>query len=317
MRADDLDHALRIANGTPYGLTAGLHSLDEREQRRWSERMHAGNLYINRPVTGAIVQRQPFGGMKASSFGLGAKAGGPNYVLQTTRPLQRAAPAIMCAPVAVAAELAVRVRPRLNELQRERLGVGLCSYAHALNTVFACDHEPSRLLGERNLLRYLPCTAVWVRAAADADEVDLLLALGAAISSEVAYAVSLHPSFDARTGLGAELAQLGARIEGAAICAERLIGACAAPQPNAAALRPGGPGAAPERVRAIGTIELELSAAAADVHVHIEGSPVLLTGRVELLRYHREQSVSHRFHRYGNLAPERLLPPLRVPRAAG
>src|SRR5262249_9749719 len=42
MRADDLDHALRLANGTPYGLTAGLYSLDEREHARWAEQMQAG-----------------------------------------------------------------------------------------------------------------------------------------------------------------------------------------------------------------------------------------------------------------------------------
>ena len=44
--------------------------------------IEAGNLYVNRPITGAIVGRQPFGGWKASSVGPGAKAGGPNYVLQ-------------------------------------------------------------------------------------------------------------------------------------------------------------------------------------------------------------------------------------------
>ena len=77
MRADNLAHALHLANGTPYGLTAGLHSLDEREHMYWIEHIEAGNCYINRGITGAIVQRQPFGGCKQSSFGPGAKAGGP------------------------------------------------------------------------------------------------------------------------------------------------------------------------------------------------------------------------------------------------
>ena len=51
-------------------------------QAHWTERVEAGNLYINRTTTGAIVQRQPFGGLKKSAMGAGTKAGGPNYVLQ-------------------------------------------------------------------------------------------------------------------------------------------------------------------------------------------------------------------------------------------
>jgi RHH-type transcriptional regulator, proline utilization regulon repressor / proline dehydrogenase / delta 1-pyrroline-5-carboxylate dehydrogenase len=82
MRAENLDHALELANGTPYGLTSGFHGLDPREQEYWAKQIIAGNLYINRGITGAIVLRQPFGGCKASSFGPGAKAGGPNYLAQ-------------------------------------------------------------------------------------------------------------------------------------------------------------------------------------------------------------------------------------------
>jgi RHH-type proline utilization regulon transcriptional repressor/proline dehydrogenase/delta 1-pyrroline-5-carboxylate dehydrogenase len=80
MRADDLDAAIAAQNQTPYGLTAGLFSLDEREIAHWCRTVQAGNLYVNRHITGAIVQRQPFGGWKRSAIGPGAKAGGPNYV---------------------------------------------------------------------------------------------------------------------------------------------------------------------------------------------------------------------------------------------
>src|SRR5690606_32585373 len=73
MRADDLNHAITLANAVPYGLTSGLHSLDEREHALWMKEIEAGNLYINRTITGAIVRRQPFGGTKASSFGNGSK----------------------------------------------------------------------------------------------------------------------------------------------------------------------------------------------------------------------------------------------------
>jgi RHH-type proline utilization regulon transcriptional repressor/proline dehydrogenase/delta 1-pyrroline-5-carboxylate dehydrogenase len=82
MKAKDLDDAIGIVNSTGFGLTSRLQSLDTREQTHWTERIEAGNLYINRTTTGAIVQRQPFGGLKKSAIGAGTKAGGPNYVLQ-------------------------------------------------------------------------------------------------------------------------------------------------------------------------------------------------------------------------------------------
>lgn len=79
---DTLEEAVNLVNGLDYGLTSGLQSLDEEEQRYWKNHIKAGNLYVNRGITGAIVGRQPFGGMKLSAFGPGLKAGGPNYVLQ-------------------------------------------------------------------------------------------------------------------------------------------------------------------------------------------------------------------------------------------
>lgn len=85
MRARDLDHAIALQNGTDFGLTAGLHSLDPAEISHWIERVAAGNLYVNRGITGAIVQRQPFGGWKRSVVGPTAKAGGPNYVATLTQ----------------------------------------------------------------------------------------------------------------------------------------------------------------------------------------------------------------------------------------
>jgi RHH-type proline utilization regulon transcriptional repressor/proline dehydrogenase/delta 1-pyrroline-5-carboxylate dehydrogenase len=80
IRADDLEDAIRIQNDNRFGLTAGLQSLDPDEIARWTARVEAGNLYVNRGITGAIVRRQPFGGWKDSSIGPTAKAGGPNYV---------------------------------------------------------------------------------------------------------------------------------------------------------------------------------------------------------------------------------------------
>ena len=84
MSADSLGHAIELQNATPYGLTAGLFSLDPGELAQWCDSVEAGNLYINRGTTGAIVRRQPFGGWKRSSVGAGTKAGGPNYLVGLT-----------------------------------------------------------------------------------------------------------------------------------------------------------------------------------------------------------------------------------------
>jgi RHH-type proline utilization regulon transcriptional repressor/proline dehydrogenase/delta 1-pyrroline-5-carboxylate dehydrogenase len=82
MRADTLEEAIELQNAVDFGLTAGIHSLDAGEAALWLDRVEAGNAYINRGITGAIVRRQPFGGWKKSSVGLGSKAGGPRYLQQ-------------------------------------------------------------------------------------------------------------------------------------------------------------------------------------------------------------------------------------------
>ncbi len=136
MRAENLDHAIALQNAVAYGLTAGLHSLDEREIADWRERVQAGNLYINRGITGAIVQRQPFGGWKRSSIGPGAKAGGPNYVNLFRTCLDHSE----CSPEDAAE-----------------------SYRNAWTTHFSLSHDPSGLRCESNIFRYRPARGVLLR----------------------------------------------------------------------------------------------------------------------------------------------------------
>ena len=142
--------------------------------RRWtiarsragSTAIEAGNLYVNRPITGAIVGRQPFGGWKASSVGPGAKAGGPNYVLQLARWRQVTAAhrrrRVRCAePVAellarCLAELAA-TRTRARCSRRARRATRARGAQH-----FSREHDPSAILGERNVFRYRPCRRVIV-----------------------------------------------------------------------------------------------------------------------------------------------------------
>ena len=84
MQARDLDEALAIANGTDYALTGGIYSRSPANIARVKREFRVGNLYINRKITGALVDRQPFGGFKMS--GIGSKAGGPDYLLQFVLP---------------------------------------------------------------------------------------------------------------------------------------------------------------------------------------------------------------------------------------
>lgn len=79
LRAGDLDEALRIADDTPYALTGGFYSRSPANIARVRREFRVGNLYINRKITGALVDRQPFGGGRMS--GVGSKAGGPDYLL--------------------------------------------------------------------------------------------------------------------------------------------------------------------------------------------------------------------------------------------
>ena len=82
IRAKDLQEAIELVNATGYGLTAGFESLDEREWEYFHTHIEAGNIYINKPTTGAIVLRQPFGGVKKSAIGFGRKVGIYNYITQ-------------------------------------------------------------------------------------------------------------------------------------------------------------------------------------------------------------------------------------------
>jgi RHH-type proline utilization regulon transcriptional repressor/proline dehydrogenase/delta 1-pyrroline-5-carboxylate dehydrogenase len=78
LRAKDLDEAFALVNGVDYALTGGLFSRSPRALERARAELLVGNLYLNRGITGAIVERHPFGGFKMS--GGGTKAGGKGYL---------------------------------------------------------------------------------------------------------------------------------------------------------------------------------------------------------------------------------------------
>ena len=76
--------ALAIANHSSYALTGGIFSRSPAHIEKARKDFRVGNLYINRGITGAVVERQPFGGLKLS--GIGSKAGGADYMLQFLEP---------------------------------------------------------------------------------------------------------------------------------------------------------------------------------------------------------------------------------------
>jgi RHH-type transcriptional regulator, proline utilization regulon repressor / proline dehydrogenase / delta 1-pyrroline-5-carboxylate dehydrogenase len=85
IRVKDLDEAFDVANDSDYALTGGIFSRSPANLRRARQEMQVGNLYLNRGITGALVERQPFGGFKLS--GIGTKAGGPDYLQQFLIPI--------------------------------------------------------------------------------------------------------------------------------------------------------------------------------------------------------------------------------------
>ncbi len=80
IKVDSFDEALRVANGTPYALTGGVFSRSPSNIEKACRMFETGTLYINRAITGALMQRHPFGGYKMS--GMGSKAMGPDYLPQ-------------------------------------------------------------------------------------------------------------------------------------------------------------------------------------------------------------------------------------------
>jgi RHH-type proline utilization regulon transcriptional repressor/proline dehydrogenase/delta 1-pyrroline-5-carboxylate dehydrogenase len=84
MKAKNFYEAIDMANSTKFALTGGILSRSPRHLEQGRREFKVGNLYLNRCITGALVERQPFGGFKMS--GVGSKAGGPDYLLQFMDP---------------------------------------------------------------------------------------------------------------------------------------------------------------------------------------------------------------------------------------
>lgn len=291
---DTLDEAIDIVNETGYGLTSGIHSLDGREIARWREGIHAGNLYINRSTVGAVVLRQPFGGMGRSCFGPGIKAGGPNYVAQFMRFVEKpdtAAPEQGLGNAALAS-LAGQISGAFSSLWKNegpRLLAALQSYDDAWQHEFGHEHDHLRLLGQDNIRRYLPFADVRVRVGADDTVFDVIARVAAARVTGARVIVSRPPGLDSAVVRWLEkAAEIDFEVETDEALAGRIEGF---PAHASERIRFASPAAVPAAIRQV----------AAARGVYLADDDVLGEGRIELLRYLREQSISHDYHRYGNL----------------
>ncbi|MGO1543496.1 MAG: bifunctional proline dehydrogenase/L-glutamate gamma-semialdehyde dehydrogenase [Gulosibacter sp.] len=153
MRVETLAEAIAIVNGVDYGLTSGLHSLDHDEIAQWLEQVEAGNLYVNRGITGAIVERQPFGGWKKSNVGPTMKAGGPNYVASLANwRLGQAESGTT--PLEPRVRLLLEAAEELQMDRRERLVRAVRSDELAWQEEFGVTRDVQALAAERNVFRY-------------------------------------------------------------------------------------------------------------------------------------------------------------------
>ena len=278
IRAENFEDAMSIQNDSEFGLTGGIHSLDDREIEIWKEKVEVGNAYINRPITGAIVQRQPFGGWKRSYFGPGAKAGGPNYVPQFGTWINQALPE-KSAPAAF--PMLSKLKKALPE-EAEALEKLAQSDAYWETEEFEIEHDPTGLRCEANIFRYRPFDHAWIRIGDEITDRDAARMVLAAEAAGMPYELTSQSQRAWFADLG-----LKVTIETDEECAKRFT-----ERPRVAELLRA-PDASPVLKR-----EANLAG------MRVARGPVVWDGRWEMPAWYREQAVTETLHRYGNLLPK-------------
>jgi RHH-type proline utilization regulon transcriptional repressor/proline dehydrogenase/delta 1-pyrroline-5-carboxylate dehydrogenase len=297
MRFQTLREAVNLVNQTGYGLTSGIESLDEREVDYWREHVRAGNLYINRVTTGAIVLRQPFGGCGKSVFGPSMKAGGPNYVAQfmdfsdTPRQPVKALPESESLKDLCVQLLAHGPSAGISRGEIERIVSAATSYEHNLQQEFGQQHDHFRLIGQDNFRRYRPLHEIRVQVHAADTAFDLFARVCAIHALGGRITISAPPNLESKAVklLETLTESWAGGIEFVEETDAELAQAMREHQTDRLRY------AAPDRV------PLEVLRAAAESFTCVISTPVVMEGRLELLWYVQEQSISADYHRYGNL----------------
>lgn len=298
MQVGTLSEAIAVQNGVEYGLTAGIHSLDVKEITTWLEGVQAGNLYVNRGITGAIVQRQPFGGWKKSSVGPGAKAGGPNYLMSLGHWKKKPSEQVPVVDLDSYSLEVISATASDASDDREFLVRALSSDALWWSTEYGISQDRSQVGVERNVFRYRP-TDVTVRATGFvplAETVRVVMA-GLRVGARVKLSVSEHlpgpvlALFRATPAGFGELVDYVQETERAFIV--RIMNR------------------EPARIRLLGS-RADAMAVALDgtPEVALYADEVTESGRVEMLPFVREQAVSLTAHRFGAMDPRLLDLPL-------
>ncbi|KUG60075.1 1-pyrroline-5-carboxylate dehydrogenase [Kocuria rosea subsp. polaris] len=290
MTAETLEEAVAIQNEVEYGLTAGLHSLDPEDIAYWLEHVQAGNLYVNRHITGAIVQRQPFGGWKKSAVGPGTKAGGPSYLMGLGEwepaPLRGDGLPVADAAVVELLQAAQSGTAELVPAEAESLEQALRSDEAAWAEEFGVAKDVTGLYAERNVFRYLPLP-VTVRLSEGEPLADLLRVVAAGLRAGSALTVSSARELPAP--VRAVLTDRGVPVQ----------------VEDDAAWLAGAPALGGGRVRLIGGDRAAFIAATGSrPDLAVYAHPVTGAGRVEMLPFLHEQAVSITAHRFGT--PHRL-----------
>ncbi|GAA5146781.1 bifunctional proline dehydrogenase/L-glutamate gamma-semialdehyde dehydrogenase [Microbacterium pseudoresistens] len=307
MHAATLEQAIALQNAVDYGLTAGLHTQDPADLATWLDEVQAGNLYVNRGITGAIVQRQPFGGWKRSSVGAGTKAGGPNYLigLGSWRGTSGGAPSSTLHLRGLDTRITALIeaaQPSLDYAAFEWLRRAALSDALVWDREFGRVRDVSRLGVERNLFRYRP-VPVAIRATGEASWRELLRVAMAAIRTGAAFTLSTpaglpaavrHVLADLRVTVFVESDEEWIRrMDRSGDGVELLSESASAPGPARARLV--GPAA---DVAALHTALAD--AVEGDPDLAIYPGEVTTAGRIELLPFLHEQSVTITAHRFGD-----------------
>lgn len=278
---DDLKQGIEYANSSEYGLTAGLQSLNEEEHEIWKNSIEAGNLYINRGITGAIVNRQPFGGMKRSAFGGGIKAGGPNYVSCFVEFTENEIKSTATSKAPLSEFLS-------DDKDKNRMNVAYESYKKAWENEFSQERDVNHIYGEENTFRYLPLKNCGFRIQENDNLLDVFLILSAANMAKTPITVSISGG-DKKLPLLEKAASTILGVHVIVQTEEKFI----EEMDNY------------ERIR---TCTADLSDAiynkAAKLGKHIAYNIPLVEGRLELLHYLKEQSIAYEYHRYGSIFGE-------------
>ncbi|MGV8894933.1 MAG: proline dehydrogenase family protein [Rhodoglobus sp.] len=299
MTAATLDEAISLQNAVDYGLTAGIHSLNVAEVEKWLDTVEAGNLYVNRGTTGAIVRRQPFGGWKRSTVGTSAKAGGPNYLLTLgTWGAVEAEPRndIMLPGISEqVASVIKKAQSGLDFPEFDRVRRAAQSDENAWTAEYGVARDVSALGVERNVFRYRP-VPVTIRLSEGEPLGHLVRLLAAA--SRAGSAVDISSAIPLPTALVQTFGDtLGGNL-GPVLVSEHTVESDESWLNRVRTLDA-------SRVRLIGGDPLALAEALnGSVDIAVWSGPVTTSGRIEMLPFLHEQAISITAHRFGNPDPE-------------